>query len=658
MSATRLTGFFNKLKSLRTDERGNVALMMGILLVPLVGAVGYGIDYTRAVSYRLKLDSAANAAALAGMDTARALLLSNPNMSPDSVKAAADARAIQVFAGLAPAEFPYILNDVTFNRVGETMSGAISYSVSFPTTFTNVIGVQNIAIDGGSTAQAPLVPPKDSEGNNNDPDYLIRERFDKTAVTVGSYRTSSRAYNNWAAGPGGWEIGTIEAYKTTPAPPGDVKYMMELDTHMNSSISRKIYLTAGEYQLRYYFINRVSYSAYEPITICGTKPVDVDWAFDASGKLFKNTLGSQSNRVGVYLHPARTDTPPEDFNDVNHNMIDVCVTSSGKWIERSVTLKMKSNGFYWLTFQGEGASDGFGGLIADVRLCRTACPGNVASTFPWSNNTVLFKDDLELPTNVVPADYIGQYQLNNSGAMTPESKWSSIPAGWTTSPINQVEFVKTSIAGKTTYVLPLDSSEGGGSNKAIHRKFLLQAGAIYRMKWNYSTASDRGAIGTWCNTYTQNGYADAMSQINVLKSDSKPEDTNLIRFYVDADRFRLHPEHATTLGAPVIWRTNLGTWVNWNRIPFQPVDWCLHSSSPSNRTSLFQIVKTGYYWLSFRAEGTPDGLGARLDNISLEVHNTNPNWSNYLWIPIAWPEAAFPGAALYQSNGNFEVIQQ
>jgi hypothetical protein len=109
MTTKRLQGFLANVRRMHTDERGNVAMIMALLLVPLVGAVGYGIDYTRAVSYKMKLDSAASAAALAGLDTARALLLSNPNMSPDSVKAAADARALQVFTGLAPTEAPYIL---------------------------------------------------------------------------------------------------------------------------------------------------------------------------------------------------------------------------------------------------------------------------------------------------------------------------------------------------------------------------------------------------------------------------------------------------------------------------------------------------------------------------------------------------------------------
>lgn len=54
------------------DRQGNVALLTGLLAVPLVGAVGFGIDYTRAVNYRIKLDAAANAASLAAIDTARA----------------------------------------------------------------------------------------------------------------------------------------------------------------------------------------------------------------------------------------------------------------------------------------------------------------------------------------------------------------------------------------------------------------------------------------------------------------------------------------------------------------------------------------------------------------------------------------------------------
>ena len=66
--------FVSLLARFRSDERGNIALMMGLLAVPLVGAVGYGLDYARAVNYKSSLNSAASAATLAAIDTARAKL--------------------------------------------------------------------------------------------------------------------------------------------------------------------------------------------------------------------------------------------------------------------------------------------------------------------------------------------------------------------------------------------------------------------------------------------------------------------------------------------------------------------------------------------------------------------------------------------------------
>lgn len=65
--------------SFRRDERGNVAMMMGLTLLPIIMMVGASIDYGRAVTTRTQLQSAADATALAvgsrGMNQSDAGLL-------------------------------------------------------------------------------------------------------------------------------------------------------------------------------------------------------------------------------------------------------------------------------------------------------------------------------------------------------------------------------------------------------------------------------------------------------------------------------------------------------------------------------------------------------------------------------------------------------
>jgi Flp pilus assembly protein TadG len=61
-----------RLRALRSDERGNVMVMFGFALVPVIGLTGATIDYSRATSARQVLNAAVDSAALmAARDAAR-----------------------------------------------------------------------------------------------------------------------------------------------------------------------------------------------------------------------------------------------------------------------------------------------------------------------------------------------------------------------------------------------------------------------------------------------------------------------------------------------------------------------------------------------------------------------------------------------------------
>ena len=352
---------------------------------------------------------------------------------------------------------------------------------------------------------------------------------------------------------------------------------------------------------------------YLPTPVCGSASKDVEWVNASSSN---GAVGAQTNRIGVYLDLASTEDPPAVFSE---NLIDACLVSHNKWIERSVKISVTTPGNYWLVFQAEGASDGWGGVLNNIRFCKKNCPGAaVADTFPWPQNTLLFKDNFTLPSGISAHDYIKNHWLNVSGEATAASLWQNVPDGWTTTPINQIEFSKES---GSDYILPMDSYpiSGVSSNRSIHRKFLLAPG-YYKLYYEYAPNNDLGTSGTWCGALTSTPINLQISQVDAAKSDSaKAANTNRLSVYVDADVSFSHPETTTALYNEAVWKA----WDGANpasgaaRLPKTRIDSCVHSTLKPKRTVYFKITKAGHYWLTFAAEGAADGFGALIDSIAL-----------------------------------------
>ena len=51
-------------RRLGADQRGNIMMMMGLAIIPLTFAIGFGVDYSRAEKLQTRLNAAADAAAL------------------------------------------------------------------------------------------------------------------------------------------------------------------------------------------------------------------------------------------------------------------------------------------------------------------------------------------------------------------------------------------------------------------------------------------------------------------------------------------------------------------------------------------------------------------------------------------------------------------
>lgn len=172
------------LARLRSDRRGSVAILFGLLAAPLVGAAGLGIDYTRAVSYRIQLEKAANEAALSAIDTARAMTMADPNIAPETVMAAAQERATRVFNARAPKQFNSIFNSaINVNRIGNTISANTDFTGALPTLFGNIVGIHTISVAGDAKASGALGRNASATGSD-DPNVIVNENFSADTGTL------------------------------------------------------------------------------------------------------------------------------------------------------------------------------------------------------------------------------------------------------------------------------------------------------------------------------------------------------------------------------------------------------------------------------------------------------------------------------------------
>ncbi|WP_089174199.1 pilus assembly protein [Bosea sp. AS-1] len=138
----------NKLGSLRflmrrfrMDQRGNVMMLFGLMLVPLMGFVGVAVDYSRASNLRQALNAAIDSAALMAARDAQKL-------TDDEVKARVTAWVKDNLPADAKSEF--VDATVTIDRQARTVK--IVANAQMPTTVTRVLGSDKL--DVSSTSQS------------------------------------------------------------------------------------------------------------------------------------------------------------------------------------------------------------------------------------------------------------------------------------------------------------------------------------------------------------------------------------------------------------------------------------------------------------------------------------------------------------------------
>ena len=135
-NSTRI-GAIERVARFGKNSSGNIAVLFAIVLVPVLVAVGCAVDYSVANNQRTKMQSALDAAILAGSVAGKAKLDSGG--SSTAAIAAANAAAANFFAGNTPAGVTASIS-TTFTMNGLTLTGKGTASGTVPNSFLKVVG--------------------------------------------------------------------------------------------------------------------------------------------------------------------------------------------------------------------------------------------------------------------------------------------------------------------------------------------------------------------------------------------------------------------------------------------------------------------------------------------------------------------------------------
>ena len=150
----RLARMRNLIARFRRDRRGNIAIMMALSALPLVGIVGCVVDYTMATAAKTKLQASADAATLAAVSMNSTVVANAQLMGTGTNGTVANGTTYlqNIFTSNAAASPAPTITSSSVTKNGNTVTAAMSYSYQVPTAFLGVLGFRNITVTGSSTA--------------------------------------------------------------------------------------------------------------------------------------------------------------------------------------------------------------------------------------------------------------------------------------------------------------------------------------------------------------------------------------------------------------------------------------------------------------------------------------------------------------------------
>lgn len=142
------------LSAFRAAKGGNVAILFGFCMIPMIGLVGAGVDYSRAARIQTFLQAAADASALGSVAQASpgyTYALSMPANGPVPI---AQAQAGNIFNGetLGRTGFTVTNFSAAVTKTNWTLTSTVQFTATVPTVLMQILGWDHMTVNGSSAA--------------------------------------------------------------------------------------------------------------------------------------------------------------------------------------------------------------------------------------------------------------------------------------------------------------------------------------------------------------------------------------------------------------------------------------------------------------------------------------------------------------------------
>ena len=136
------------------DRRANVAPMFAIAAIPLVGAMGAAVDYSRAANIRAQLLAAADAASVSSVAKSSVGLSKASSMTGDGSIADGANDAVKLFNAEITGKGGFTLTSATASMIksGTTVTSTLDFTAQVSTSFMGILGFNSMNIKGTATA--------------------------------------------------------------------------------------------------------------------------------------------------------------------------------------------------------------------------------------------------------------------------------------------------------------------------------------------------------------------------------------------------------------------------------------------------------------------------------------------------------------------------
>jgi Flp pilus assembly protein TadG len=147
-----------QIRRFRRDRGGNVMVIFGLSVLPVVTAVGCAVDYARIDQMRTRLQEAIDTASVGSVAKNSPGFIAAGSMTSDGPIPAGIADAQGIFTANTVGQTGYTLNSMTaaVAKSGTSVNATLTFSANVPTTFLAVLGSGSITVTGTSNAAATM----------------------------------------------------------------------------------------------------------------------------------------------------------------------------------------------------------------------------------------------------------------------------------------------------------------------------------------------------------------------------------------------------------------------------------------------------------------------------------------------------------------------